>query len=200
MLEWVLCNNCNCYLVFFLHFWTILTIRRYARSLKVRNKVPSKKFQTSLPSKISDESCWKSRTEFCFFGWREPEISTISSGLKYSLPGLRSSSLQSPRLYETIIFLPFGLPLLGFHSRVTYSSHHFILLIFQSFHLLLQNGCVLQLQALFLCVSPVSSVFDSAAPTLDLYDLVFAQSAFWEYCEEYAPQDRCQTRRSNFEP
>ena len=50
-LEWVLRNNCNFYLVFFLHFWTLLTIRRYARSLKLWNEVPSNKFQTSLPQK-----------------------------------------------------------------------------------------------------------------------------------------------------
>ena len=51
VLEWVLRNNCNFYLVFFLHFWTILTIRWYARSLKLWNEVPSNKFQTSLLQK-----------------------------------------------------------------------------------------------------------------------------------------------------
>ena len=35
VLESVLRNNCNRYLVFFLHFWTILTIRNYARSLNL---------------------------------------------------------------------------------------------------------------------------------------------------------------------
>ena len=34
-LEWVLWNNCNCYLNLFLHFSTILAIRRYARFLEV---------------------------------------------------------------------------------------------------------------------------------------------------------------------
>ena len=51
VLEWVLRNNCSCYLVFFLHFWTILTIPRYTRSLKLWNEVPSNKLQTSLPQK-----------------------------------------------------------------------------------------------------------------------------------------------------
>ena len=39
VLEWVLCNNCNCYLVFFLHFWTLLTIQNYAGSLKLWNSI-----------------------------------------------------------------------------------------------------------------------------------------------------------------
>ena len=51
VLEWVLLSNCNCYLVFFLHFWTILTIQRYAHSLKLWNEAPSNKFETSLPQK-----------------------------------------------------------------------------------------------------------------------------------------------------
>ena len=40
VLEWVLLNNCNCYLVFFLHLSAILTIRRYAHSrlLYLKNK------------------------------------------------------------------------------------------------------------------------------------------------------------------
>ena len=59
VLKWALSNNCNSYLaVFFLHFWTILTVRRYARALKLWNEVPSNKFQTSLPQKLvtKDES------------------------------------------------------------------------------------------------------------------------------------------------
>ena len=58
VLKWVLRNNCNCYLAFFLYFWTILTIRRYARPLKLWYEVPSKRFQTSLPQKLvtKDES------------------------------------------------------------------------------------------------------------------------------------------------
>ena len=31
VLEWVLRNNCNCYLVFFLCFWTVSTIRNRGR-------------------------------------------------------------------------------------------------------------------------------------------------------------------------
>ena len=45
VLEWVLGNNCIYYLVFFLNFWTIVTIQRYACSLKLWNEVPSNKFQ-----------------------------------------------------------------------------------------------------------------------------------------------------------
>ena len=37
--EWVLRNNSNFYLVFFLHIWTILTIRRYTRSLRFDERV-----------------------------------------------------------------------------------------------------------------------------------------------------------------
>ena len=51
VLEWVSRINCNCYLVFFPHFWTILTIRRCARSVKLWNEIPSNKVQTSSPKK-----------------------------------------------------------------------------------------------------------------------------------------------------
>ena len=49
-LEWVFCSNCNCYLVFFLCFWTFLANQRYARSLKLCNEISD--FFTSI---ISDE-------------------------------------------------------------------------------------------------------------------------------------------------
>ena len=48
----------DCYLVFFVNFWTILTICRHARSLKLWDEVPRNKFHTSLPQKLvtKDES------------------------------------------------------------------------------------------------------------------------------------------------
>ena len=79
VLEWVLCSNCNClYSVFFLHFCgTILTIRRYARSLKLWNEVSSNKFPSDyFTSKISDEGrkLIKIPHRTLFFGYRKPEI------------------------------------------------------------------------------------------------------------------------------
>ena len=64
VLEWVLHNNCNCYFAFFLYFWTILTIRRYAHSLKLWNEVPSNTFWKLI----------KILHRILFFGWHEWEI------------------------------------------------------------------------------------------------------------------------------
>ena len=79
VLEWVLCSNCNClYSVFFLHFCgTILTIRRYARSLKLWNEVSNNKFPSDFfTSKICDEGrkLMKIPHRTLFFGCRKPEI------------------------------------------------------------------------------------------------------------------------------
>ena len=78
VLEWVLCSNCNClYSVFFLHFCgTILTIRRYARSLKLWNEVSNNKFPSDFfTSKISDEGrkLMKIPYRTLFFGCCKPE-------------------------------------------------------------------------------------------------------------------------------
>ena len=55
VLEWVLRNHCNCYLIFFLHCWTILTIRRYTRSLKLWNEEHALKITAT--DKMSLQSC-----------------------------------------------------------------------------------------------------------------------------------------------
>ena len=81
VLKWVLINNCNCYLVFFLHFCTILIIRRCARSLKLWNEIPSNTFQSSLPK----NKCRKTKADqnpapnFDF--WLTRTRNSTSSGL-----------------------------------------------------------------------------------------------------------------------